>query len=141
MGAYTFKIQEQMYRFLDHPIPGQEITPGIQLYFYDTDMEITKHLENSPQLNGQTVKILMQILRLNPYKIFFQRLHHVPNICHSNIRLNSNPGLDQRVYNLPSTSQVAAIVKRLPKKQKHQTEFSDSIPHPNFKNIRSAFVP
>ena len=51
----------------------------------------------------------MDILSENPYARFFKDLRDVPNINNFNIALSCYPTLDQRVYNLPYTSQVAAI--------------------------------
>ncbi|XP_071910378.1 uncharacterized protein [Coffea arabica] len=51
----------------------------------------------------------MRILSNNPYARFFKNLINVPNIESYKIVLNCYPGLDQRVYNLPMASQVAAI--------------------------------
>ena len=51
----------------------------------------------------------MRILSNNPYAKFFKNLRNVQNIDNQKSVLNCYPGLDQRVYNLPTASQVAAI--------------------------------
>ncbi|KAL3532992.1 hypothetical protein ACH5RR_006513 [Cinchona calisaya] len=79
------------------------------LYFFDTEEEVSKRLDASPKLREITMKLLMNVLAENPYAKFFKGLRNIPNIEEKNIVLNSNLGLDQRVHNLPSTSQVAAI--------------------------------
>ncbi|XP_027155566.1 uncharacterized protein LOC113755901 [Coffea eugenioides] len=83
------------------------------------DRELTKNklgvytfrvqAQNSDKLREDTLKLLMNLLQDNPYAKFFKSLRDVPNLEDHRIILNCNPGLDQRVYNLPTTSQVAAI--------------------------------
>ncbi|XP_027152040.1 uncharacterized protein LOC113752100 [Coffea eugenioides] len=108
-GVYTFRVQGQVYHFLDGLIQLGDRPSGIQLYFFDTDEELTKRLGNSDKLRESTLKLLMRVLSNNPYARFFKGLRDVPNLDNLNIVLNCYPSLDQRVYNLPSTSQVAAI--------------------------------
>ncbi|XP_027166384.1 uncharacterized protein LOC113766387 [Coffea eugenioides] len=108
-GVYTFRVQGQVYHFLDGLIHLGDRPSGIQLYFFDTDEELTKRLVNSDKLRESTLKLLMRVLSDNPYARFFKSLRDVPHLDNLNIILNCYPSLDQRVYNLPSTSQVAAI--------------------------------
>ncbi|XP_027102730.1 uncharacterized protein [Coffea arabica] len=89
-GVYTFRVQGQ-------------------LYFYDQKEEVSKRLGISPRLRESTLKLLMGILDKNPYTRFFKSLRNLPNLDDHNIFLNSNPGLDQRLYNMPTSSEVAAI--------------------------------
>ena len=51
----------------------------------------------------------MGILEQNPYTKVFMSLRELPNLDNHSIFLNSNPGLDQRLYNMPTASEVAAI--------------------------------
>ncbi|XP_027083735.2 uncharacterized protein [Coffea arabica] len=108
-GVYTFRVQGQVYHFLDGLIHLGDRPSGIQLYFFDTDEELAKRLGNSDKLREHTLRLLMRVLSNNPYTRFFKSLKDVPNIDNLNIVLNCYPSLDQRVYNLPSASQVAAI--------------------------------
>ncbi|XP_027171825.1 uncharacterized protein LOC113771446 [Coffea eugenioides] len=108
-GVYTFRVQGQVYHFLDGLIHLGERPSGIQLYFFDTDEELAKRLGNSDKLRESTLKLLMYILSNNPYARFFKGLRDVPNLDDLNIVLSCYPSLDQRIYNLPSASQVAAI--------------------------------
>ncbi|XP_071905593.1 uncharacterized protein [Coffea arabica] len=108
-GVYTFRVQGQVYHFLDGLIHLGEKPSGIQLYFFDTDEELAKRLGNSDKLRENTLKLLMRVLSDNPYARFFRSLRDVPNIDSLNIVLNCYPSLDQRIYNLPTASQVAAI--------------------------------
>nr|XP_027093608.1 uncharacterized protein LOC113714009 [Coffea arabica] len=82
---------------------------GIQLYFFDTDEELKRRVASCDKLRESTLRLLMDILSENPYARFFKDLRDVPNINNFNIALSCYPTLDQRVYNLPYTSQVAAI--------------------------------
>ncbi|XP_070013113.1 uncharacterized protein [Nicotiana sylvestris] len=79
---------------------------NLQLYFYDN----AKELKNcSDKLNESTVKELMDILKGNPYSIFLRSLTDMPNLQNFHIALKCDAGLDQRVYNVPTTTEIAAI--------------------------------
>lgn len=56
---------------------------------------------------------IMAIMESNPYAVFFRSLRELPSIEDHNIVLRSDPCLDQRVYNLPTTDHVAAIWHQL----------------------------
>ena len=51
----------------------------------------------------------MDILHSNPYARAFKSLGNVPNLDEYKIELNTDIGVDQRRYNAPTVSQVAAI--------------------------------
>ncbi|XP_027082697.1 uncharacterized protein [Coffea arabica] len=108
-GVYTFRVQGQVYHLLDSLISSGKQPTGIQLYFFDEEEELSTRLRNSPRLRESTMKLLMRILESNPYTRFFKSLRDVADLENHKIVLNSNPSLDQRVYNLPTSSQVAAI--------------------------------
>nr|XP_027082380.1 uncharacterized protein LOC113704703 [Coffea arabica] len=108
-GVYTFRIQGQVYHFLNGLTQPADKPSGIQFYFFDTDEELAKRTGACEKLRESTLKFLMRILLNNPYTKFFKSLRDIPNLDNYKIILNCYPGLDQRVYNLPSTSQVAAI--------------------------------
>ena len=52
---------------------------------------------------------IIDILKINPYCAFFWFFKDMPDLEHQQIHIRSNVSLDQRFYNTPSTSQVAAI--------------------------------
>nr|XP_009767467.1 PREDICTED: uncharacterized protein LOC104218629 [Nicotiana sylvestris] len=84
---------------------------NLQLYFYDN----AKELKNcSDKLNESTVKELMDILKGNPYSIFLRSLTDMPNLQNFHIALKCDAGLDQRVYNVPTTTEIAAIWQQYP---------------------------
>ncbi|CDP15131.1 unnamed protein product [Coffea canephora] len=108
-GLYTFRVQGQVYHFLDGLQSRDDTASGIQLYFFDTDEELARRVAGSPKLRETTLRLLLHILADNPYAKFFKDLRDVPNLDDHRIVLNCNVNLDQRVYNLPTASQVAAI--------------------------------
>ncbi|XP_027171707.1 uncharacterized protein LOC113771310 [Coffea eugenioides] len=108
-GVYTFRVQGQVYHFLNGLSESTDRSSGIQLYIFDTDEQLKRRVASCDKLRETTLRLLMDILSENPYARFFKDLRDVPNINNFNIALNCYPALDQRVYNLPSTSQVAAI--------------------------------
>ncbi|PWA74145.1 hypothetical protein CTI12_AA254970 [Artemisia annua] len=62
-----------------------------------------------PRLSEQSIKICMKYLEQNPYARFFRSLKDVPQLDNYNIVLKTLPSQDQRVYNKPNISQVAAL--------------------------------
>ncbi|CAL5441876.1 unnamed protein product [Camellia sinensis] len=108
-GIYTFRIQGQVYHFINELTSSDENLSHLQLYFYDTDHEIQNRMKSSEKLNPVILERLIKISHLNPYSIFFRRLEHIDPLNSVQIIIRSDVSLDQRVYNQPSTSQVAAI--------------------------------
>ncbi|KAL3513560.1 hypothetical protein ACH5RR_026277 [Cinchona calisaya] len=110
---YTFHVQGQAYHFLNslkHFVDApSDASFQIQLYFYDIDEELSKRLDAQPRLRESTIKLLMNILGANPYAKFFKDFRNIPYIEDQIIVINSNLGLNQRLYNLPFSSQVATI--------------------------------
>lgn len=62
-----------------------------------------------PQLNKSMIEKLIGILSINPYSMFLRSLRSIPSLEVYTISIRKDCGLDQRTYNAPSTSQVAAI--------------------------------
>ncbi|XP_009792308.2 uncharacterized protein LOC107799576 isoform X1 [Nicotiana tabacum] len=106
---YTFRVQGQMYHFIDDLYPRERRPRNLQLYFYDNDNEVGSRMACSDKINELIVKELMDILKDNPYSIFLRSLTAIPNLQNFHIALNCDAGLDQRVYNLPTTTDIAAI--------------------------------
>ncbi|XP_059275349.1 uncharacterized protein LOC132029943 [Lycium ferocissimum] len=108
-GIYTFRVQGQMYHFIPDLLPSGEKAKSLQLYFYDNESELANRMACSAHISELVVKTLKNILLKNPYSIFVKSLINIPKISDFCIALKCDPGLDQRVYNLPSTSEVAGI--------------------------------
>jgi hypothetical protein len=81
----------------------------LQLYIYDTDENLFHRAKRSPDLNIDVIRKILKILQHNPYAQVFRSLGSVPNLDEYRISLNTDLNLDQRRYNAPTTSQVAAI--------------------------------
>ena len=81
----------------------------MQLYFYNTEHEIKNRLQYSPKLDKLILSKLLNILQIDPYCSFFRHLKDIPNLEYKKTCIRSDPQLDQRLYNVPSISQVAVI--------------------------------
>ncbi|XP_031116667.1 uncharacterized protein LOC116020327 [Ipomoea triloba] len=108
-GIYTFKVQGQIYHFINDLLPDGCPPRNLQLYFYDTDHEIQNRVESVARLEENIVKALIEVMSCNPYANFFRSLKDVVHSDDFSILLNSSPSLDQRLYNSPTASQVAAV--------------------------------
>nr|XP_027090441.1 uncharacterized protein LOC113711476 [Coffea arabica] len=109
-GIYTFRVQGQIYHFVNPLKPSDgEKASNLQLYFYDTEHEVQNRMALSSKFRESIVQQLKSILDHNPYSVFIRRLAEIKDLDKYRIFLKSNPGLDQRVFNIPSVSQVAAV--------------------------------
>ncbi|KAL5560737.1 hypothetical protein UlMin_036948 [Ulmus minor] len=108
-GIYTFRVQGQIYHYINELVPMDNKPSYLQLYFYDTEHEIQNRLNIYSDLNLSIINKLIQILKSNPYCSFFRHLKDIPNLKDHQIVIKSNPDLDQKIYNTPLASQVAAI--------------------------------
>lgn len=108
-GVYTFRAQGQIYHWIDQLVPKEDEAKYLQLYFYDTEQEADRRMHSAPYLEKNLVMRLMNILSINPYAQTFRSLGDLPTLENYRITLNTSSELDQRVYNAPTASQVAAI--------------------------------
>ncbi|KAL3352294.1 hypothetical protein AABB24_020373 [Solanum stoloniferum] len=108
-GIYTFRVQGQMYHFIDNVLPSNQQPRNLQLYIYDDDTEMLNRMASSSIADQSVVQKLMNILKINPYCIFLKSLMQVPKVPNLYIALNCDSALNQQVYNLPTVSEVAAI--------------------------------
>jgi hypothetical protein len=108
-GVYTFRACGGLYHALDDLVPADNGPRHLQLYIYDTDEHLLHRAKRSPDLNIEVIRKILRILELNPYAQVFKSLGAVPNLDEYRISLNTDIKLDQRRYNAPTASQVAAI--------------------------------
>jgi hypothetical protein len=108
-GVYTFRVCAGLYHALDNLVAADNGPRHFQLYIYDTDENLVHRAKRSPDLNIEVIRRILGILEQNPYAQVFKSLGSVPNLDEYRISLNTDIKLDQRRYNAPTTSQVAAI--------------------------------
>ena len=108
-GIYTFRVQGQVYHFINDLVPENGNAKNLQLYFHDTEHEVESRLASCERLSEQEIKVCMKALENNPYACFFRSLKDVPQLENYKIILKTIPSQDQRVYNKPEVSQVAAV--------------------------------
>ncbi|KAG2685284.1 hypothetical protein I3760_10G118000 [Carya illinoinensis] len=108
-GIYTFRTQGQIYHYINDLVPSNRRPSYLQLYFYDTEHELENRISDSNRMDPSIVTQLIDILRINPYSIFFRSLGDLPDLENQIIHIRSDTGHDQRVFNAPTSSQVAAI--------------------------------
>ncbi|XP_073354892.1 uncharacterized protein [Aegilops tauschii subsp. strangulata] len=108
-GVYTFRAHGTIYHNV-HSFGPSSRPKHLQLYFYDDDPTITHRKAATKQLDQDVVKKLVDILKENPYTQQFRSLGaHKDNLDDYRIDLNTDKRLDQRRYNRPLSSEVAAI--------------------------------
>ena len=108
-GIYTFRVQGQVYHFINHLNPSNGQPSYLQLYFFDTEHEVQNRMRVSSNLDADIVTFLIGIMSINPYYVFFRSLREVSDLDNHEIRIRADPVLDLRTYNSPSIFQVATI--------------------------------
>ena len=108
-GVYTFRAHGTIYHNV-HSFGPSSHPEHLQLYFYDDDPNLTHRKAATKLLDQDVMKKLVDILRENPYSQQFRSLGaHKDNLDDYRIDLNTDQRLDQRKYNRPVSSEVAAI--------------------------------
>jgi hypothetical protein len=108
-GVYTFRAQGKLYHNV-HSFGPNSRPEHLQLYFYDDDPTLIHRKEATKDLDQEVVRKVVEILRGNPYSEQFRSLGtYKDNLQDYRIELNTDKKLDQRRYNLPVSSEVAAI--------------------------------
>lgn len=108
-GIYVFKLHGQSYHFIPNLLPNDKRPQFLQLYFYDAQHESKNRLNLFPELRPDVIAILMEVMQYNPYANFFRSLRELDIVENTQIRLNRDPVLDQRVYNVSTADEVAVI--------------------------------
>ncbi|XP_022899290.1 uncharacterized protein LOC111412587 [Olea europaea var. sylvestris] len=106
---YTFRVQGQVYHYVNQLMPDNNTPCYMQLYFYDTTNELENCMKTSEHLVESILFLLIEILKVNPYSKFFRSLSNITDLHKHKIQKRCHPELHQRVFNTPSASQVAAI--------------------------------
>ncbi|XP_074277138.1 uncharacterized protein LOC141600788 [Silene latifolia] len=106
-GIFVFKAQGQVYHNLPDLIPMDSIPRYLQLYFYDAQHERENRLGLFPNLKEEIITLLIGLIDDNPYGKFFRSLQEIEVTQDTRIVLTTDPGHDQRVYNAPTSDEVA----------------------------------
>lgn len=110
-GIYTFRALGQIFHTLP-PLTPIECKPShFQLYFWDSNNELTNRMRvfNNADVCEDTIKLLMDVMKKNPYVQLLHRINDFPCIEDVTLQICKNAEVDQRCYNNPTADQVAAI--------------------------------
>ncbi|KAG5610803.1 hypothetical protein H5410_022084 [Solanum commersonii] len=116
-GPRTFRLSGQNYHKIGSLLPNEGSTPKFaQLYIYDTENEKTNRMNviSNNQIHAQIVTELKEMLdKHNVLAKSFRMVRdrfQVEQSTNVKLRLIGRRGSDGRRYNLPSVSEVAALV-------------------------------
>ncbi|KAJ9556655.1 hypothetical protein OSB04_011269 [Centaurea solstitialis] len=107
-GVYTFRAHGAIYHRIDQLVPRDGQPRYLQLYFFDAESEVS-HRVQWPNLDRNVTELLARVLSVNPYVRTFRSLAELGPLDNYRVTLNASVELDQRVYNRPTTSEVAGI--------------------------------
>lgn len=108
-GVYTFRAHGQIYHSVFSFGRTEDGPKHLDLYFYDDDPNLQHRFRRSPNLDQGVIRRVVDILKDNPYSQVFRNLGRVDDLEEYHIELNIDMRLDQRRYNLPISSEVAAV--------------------------------
>lgn len=110
-GVYCFCAQDGIYHAIPDFLPDDRLSPRfLQLYIYNTEHADENRLKIMPSLRRDTIKKIRCILNeINPFVSNFCYLSEIRDLSDYRLIIRADSGLDQRVYNTLTASQVAAI--------------------------------
>ncbi|ONM00094.1 hypothetical protein ZEAMMB73_Zm00001d030055 [Zea mays] len=113
-GIYTFRAQGMMYHNIkSFGREGGAEHKHLELYLYDDDPNLEHRYrmcrEEHQQKDKDVIKQIVSILRENTYSEHLRSMGHVENLDYYRITLNLDQSLNQKTYNTPITSEVAAV--------------------------------
>ncbi|KAH9625530.1 hypothetical protein KSS87_020327 [Heliosperma pusillum] len=108
-GIYVFKLYGQIYHYVPDLLPSDGGPRYLQLYFYDGQQEAERRAGCFSELRRDVVDMLMEVTSYNPYAKFFRSLREMDILDNTKILINKSTSKDQRVYNAPTSNEVAVI--------------------------------
>ncbi|XP_075486067.1 uncharacterized protein LOC142525622 isoform X2 [Primulina tabacum] len=110
-GIYTLRVSGQIFHTLPPLIPNEDGPTYFQLYFWDNENELHNRMNvvGDAALDENTMEVLMDVMKGNPYVELLRRLNQYPCIQDLRLHIYKNAPVDQRRYNTPTADQVAAI--------------------------------
>ncbi|EEC71179.1 hypothetical protein OsI_03059 [Oryza sativa Indica Group] len=108
-GVYTFRAHGQIYHNIHSFSPRDSGPEHLELYFYDDDPTLSHRFQRSPSLDQDVIRTVADVLRNNPYSETFRSLGQAEDLANYRVTLNLDHRLHQRRYNVPVTTEVAAI--------------------------------
>ncbi|KAK8942878.1 hypothetical protein KSP39_PZI009132 [Platanthera zijinensis] len=110
-GIYTFRAHGAIYHRIGSLLPEYGTRPRfLQMFIYDTEHELENRLNESPDLNLQTIEKISNILdAVNPFVQTLRQLARHSDLHQCRLLIKEKPSVE-RQYSLPTASQVAAIL-------------------------------
>ncbi|KAL5137572.1 Replication protein A DNA-binding subunit A [Glycine soja] len=117
-GPPTFRIHGQTHHLIGSLLPMPNNPPKFaQLYIYDTDNEVINRLSQNPMHDMLDEQIIIAIKdMLDHHNHYAQKFRMARDKLHSaavpdlKMKLISQRQTDGRLYNLPTTTEVAALI-------------------------------
>ena len=130
-GPYSFRIDGELYHQHGSLLPLETNNRPVyaQLYFYDPQIALSYRMARNDGLKEATMRKLQDIiLQYNPwiriYHTAKEILEKQPRTADMAVAIHFVPGTDQRCYNAPTSTEIAAI---LPGQGDEQTDGQDIV--------------
>jgi len=113
-GVYTFRAHSQIYHNVRSFGKEEGTEPRhLELYFHDDDPSLEHRYrrcrEECLRKDKEVIDRLVAIMQGNPYSEHLRTMGAVDDLEDYHVELNPDQRLDQRTYNVPTTSEVAAV--------------------------------
>ncbi|KAH9622274.1 hypothetical protein KSS87_001374, partial [Heliosperma pusillum] len=108
-GIYVFRLHGQIYHHVPSLVPINGNPKYLQLYFYDGQHEAENRTGCFREIRQDVVDILIHVTKTNPYARFFRSLRDIEITEETQIVINKTANVDQRVYNAPTSDEVAVV--------------------------------
>jgi len=113
-GVYTFCAHGQIYHNVRSFGKEEGAEPRhLELYFHDDDplleLRYRRCREECLRKDKEVIDRLVAIMQGNPYSEHLRTMGAVDDLEDYHVELNPDQRLDQRTYNVPTTSEVAAV--------------------------------
>ncbi|KAL6661674.1 hypothetical protein ACP70R_001058 [Stipagrostis hirtigluma subsp. patula] len=112
-GIYTFRAHGQIYHNIRSFARDGTEPNHLELYFYDDDPNLEQRMRSCRReqydKDREVIEMLVGILHGNPYSNTLRRLGQIEDLDNYRVELNLDQRLDQRTYNVPITSEMAAV--------------------------------
>jgi len=131
-GPYVFRIHGELCHQIRELIPSEGRRPMYaQLYIYDPEFALDARMQHNDGLCRHTIEKLQNVLLAHHrYAPLFRHAHELlmqePEDSLITVRLLADPTRDHRRYNLPTVSEIAAVI---PRDGAHATESRDIVLH------------
>src|SRR4051794_20581848 len=115
-GGWVFRVSGELCHLVGSLRPDEGVPPAYaQLYIYDSQLALHQRMNRNNNLQEDTMKSLQTMLLMHhryagDFLHAYEILRSFPDAPNAEVRLRVMPGQVSRVYDAPSSDEVAVIL-------------------------------